>query len=201
MKCLLPLIAVLSMLLTFCMPAPTPTPGRTATLIPTVAANPISSPTITAIPTSSPTAVPTPTRTQTEIPTDVPTPTPTLQTQNQNPTANATRQTNNFPTSCDIPGTLKIGIGFFDLQSRIVTFCLPDIAAMDACEPRNLEYCHCNNTSGCCQNPGSDLFIGDQTVTLHYPAGTTSFQASIPPACRRHGSDRVLIIGFQNPLP
>ena len=192
MKCLLPLIAALSTLLTFCVPAPTPTPTPVATLIPTA----------TSTPTFGPTAAPTPTRTQTEIPTGTPIPTATSHTQNPNQITNATRQTNNPPTSCgDIPGTQKIGVGYFDLQSRTVTFCNADIAAMDACEPSNLEYCHCNSTSGCCQSPGGDLSIGDQTSTLHYPAGTTSFQASIPPACRKHDSDRVLIIGFPNPLP
>ncbi len=216
MKYLLPLIVALSTLLTFCVPAPTPTPAPTATLIPTATAISTSSPTAaptptraqteiptaTAIPTFNPTAAPTPTRIQTEIPTGSPTLTTTSPTQNPNQTTTATRQANNYPTSCDIPGTQQIGIGFFDLQSRIVTFCIPDIAAVDACEPRNLEFCHCNSTSGCCQRPGvGDLSIGDQTVTLHYPAGTTSFQAAMPPACRTHGSDRVLIIGFPNPLP
>ncbi len=182
---------ILSILFVACQPAstpPAPTPAPTATQIPTAA--------------NSPTAASTPTRTRTDISTATAIPATTSPAQSPTQIATATRLTDNFPSSCgDIPGTQKIGVGYFDFQARTVTFCNADIAAMDVCELRTLEYCHCNSTSGCCQNPGADLSIGDRTSTLHYPSGTTSFQASITPACRRHNSDRVLIIGFQNPLP
>lgn len=188
-KFLLPFI-ILPILFTACQPAstaPAPSPAPAATQIPV---------------SNSPTAASTPTHTLTASSTATPIPATTSPTQNPTQITTATRQADNFPSSCgDIPGTQKIGIGFFDFQARTVTFCNADIAAMDVCELRTLESCHCNSTSGCCQNPGADLSIGDRISTLHYPAGTTSFQASIPPACRRHNSDRVLIIGFQNPLP
>lgn len=198
MKRLLPLIAVLATLMTFCAPALTPTPTLAPT--PTRATTPI--PSVTATLTVSPTPVSTSTPTRTETLAGTPSPTIIARLPEPSQTATATRVADNSPVSCEIPGTRKIGIGFFDLQSRTVTFCLPDLASMDACEPRTLEYCHCNNTSGCCQKPADgDLIIGERTVTLRYPAGTTSFQASIPPACRSHNSDRVLIMGFAGPLP
>lgn len=180
---------ILSILFVACQPAataPAPSLAPAATPIPTA--------------TNNPTAAPTPT--STAISTATPIPATLSPAPNPTQITTATRPADSFPSACaDIPGTQKVGVGFFDFQARTVTFCNADLAEMDACEPQNLEFCHCNSTSGCCQNPGTNLSIGQRTTTLHYPAGTTSFQASIPPACRRHNSDRVLIMGFQNPLP
>jgi hypothetical protein len=171
------------------LPLPTVTNIATATNTmppPTQTSTPQPTPTLTASATVPPTARATVAILPTPIPQSPPPP----------------NQSNNPPSRCGyIPGTIQIGFGFFNLQERTVTFCNADLAAIDACDPRTLEYCHCNRTSGCCENPKDNLIVGPQTTTLHYPTGTTSFQASIPPACRRHGSDRVIIMGFTNPLP
>jgi hypothetical protein len=184
------LIAALALFVTFCGRPPTPE--------------------LTAIPTERPTSTPKPTatlpptQTVTVIATAAPVATSRPLTRAPSPVRTSTRVVAASPPSaCGIiPGMQHVGVGFFDLQSRLVTFCNADIAPMDVCEPRTIEYCSCNSTSGCCSSPKADeLAVGDQTTTLHYPAGTTSFQASIPTRCRTHNSDRVIIMAFPNPLP
>ncbi len=185
------LIAILSICVCYCGPPPATTPAATA--IPTQ--RPTSTP--------KPTATLAPTETETVIATAAPVATSRPPARTTSPVRTATRPAAGPPSPCGvIPGTQRIGVGFFDLSSRIVTFCNSDLAAMDVCELRTIEYCSCNKTSGCCSSPkAEELTIGSQTTILLYPSGTMSFQASIPPRCRTHNSDRVIIMAFPNPLP
>lgn len=174
---------------------------RTATS--TLAPSRVALPVATGAPTNSPTATPSSTLVPTETPTRTPTSTTVAPTPTTIPSTVTPVQASNPPTLCGtIPGTVRYDLGHFNFQERMVTFCNADIAQIDVCEPHNIEYCRCNSTSGCCQKPrDGELIVGDQITTLYYPAGTSSFQASIPPKCRSHNSDRVLIIGFNGPLP
>lgn len=185
------LIAALSICVSFCGPPRSPNPAVTA--IPTQ--RPTSTP--------KPTATVAPTETVTVIAPASPLATSRPAGRTPSPVRTATRQAASPPSACGIiPGTQRVGVGFFDLASRIVTFCNTDLAAMDVCELRTIEYCNCNKTSGCCSTAKADeLSIGSETTILRYPAGTTSFQASIPQRCRTHNSDRVIIMAFPNPLP